>query len=294
MSGYFSRLVKQSGIAVGPPIDPGSRVPVLPPKGLGEGGATTPTHVDREELVKPQGDDPTKETQEGSEADSGPIVEEQNPTELVLRREASEVPRHHSEGQYHQQSRLSERRELDARDSERALLWRGEEIRELSEEAVEGATVRANELSSPSTEASGEALAFRPGEEPQDWTSRERVWQDTLREVRGWVAGSPMADDEEAENRDVSRAGGTTGMTADSPFVEGRGAASHPQPTAPSSPREEPEAQDLRLEIGTISVTVEEPQKEIPKSNRRTKTAEKKAAGNSERSRLSRHYVRVR
>lgn len=286
MSGYFSRLMKQAGIAVGPPIDPGSRVPVQRPKGLGEGGATTPTHVDREELVKPQGDDPTKETQEGSEADSGPIVEEQNPTEPVLRREASEVPRHHSEGQYHQQSRLSERRELDARDSERTLPWRGEEIGESSEEAVEGATLRADERSLPGAGSSGE--------EPQDRTSRERVWRDTLGEVRGWVAGSPMADDEEAENRDVSGARGATGMTTDSPFVEGRGAASHPKPTAPSSPREEPEAQDLRLEIGTISVTVEAPQKEVPKSNRRTKTAEKKSGGNSERSRLSRRYVRVR
>jgi hypothetical protein len=283
MSGYLSRLMKQSGIAGGPPTDPGSRVPVQPPKGLGEGGATPPTHVDREELVKPQGNDPTRETQEGSEADSGPIVEEQNPTEPVLRREASEVPRHHSEGQYHQQSRLSERRDLDARDSRRTLPWRGEEIRESSEDAVEGATLRADERSLPGAGSSGE--------EPQDRTSLERVWRDTLRETREWVTGSPMADD---ENRDVSGARGATGMTIDSPFVEGRGAASNPKPTGPSSPREEPEAQDLRLEIGTISVTVEAPQKEVPKSDRRTKTAEKKSAGNSERSRLSRHYVRVR
>jgi hypothetical protein len=292
MTGYFSRLMKQSGIAVGPPIDPGSRAPVQPPKGLGEGGPITPTHVDREELVKHQGDDPSKETQEGSEADSdvsGPIVEEQNPIEPVLHRKASEVPRHQSEGQYHQQSRLPERRELDARDSERTPPWRGEDIRELSEEVGEGATLRADERSSASLEASGEALAFSPGEEPQDRTSPQRVWQNTLKEVREWVTGSPMAGDEDAENRDVSRARGTTG----SPFVEERGAAPHPKPTAPS-PREEPEAQDLRLEIGTISVTVEEPQKEIPESDRRTKSAEKKSASNSERSRLSRHYLRVR
>ena len=283
MTGYLSRLMKQSGIAVGPRMHPGSRDPEQPPKGLGEGDAITPTHVDQDELVKHRRDDPSKEAQVGSEADpdvSGPIVEEQDPTEPVLYREASEVPRHHSESQYHQRSRLSERRELDARDSERTLPWRGEDIRELSEEALEGATLRADERSSPSIEASREALTFRPGE-------------NTLREVREWVTGSPVPGDEDAENRDVSRARGTAGITTDSPFVEERGAASHPKPTAPS-PREEPEAQDLRLEIGTISVTVEDPQKEIPESNRRTKTAEKKPAGHGERSRLSRHYVRVR
>ncbi len=286
MSGYFSRLVKQSGIAVGPPIDPGSRVPVLPPKGLGEGGATTPTHVDREELVKPQGDDPTKETQEGSEADSGPIVEEQNPTKAVLHRKAPEVPRH-----------PSERREFDARDSIRELPEKGEVaeggagrpvvfVRKALErdEIIEGTTHRAGERS---------LGAKASGEEPQDRTSREQVWQNTLREARGWVAGSPVADDEEAENRDVSRARGTPSINTDSLFVEERVAPSHPKSTAPS-PREEPATQDLRLEIGTISVTVEEPQKEIPKSSRRTGTAEKKTAVNNERSRLSRHYVRVR
>jgi hypothetical protein len=285
MTGYFSRLMKQSGIAVEPPIDSGSRVSVQHPKGSGEGGAIALIHADREELVKHQGDDRSKETREGSEPGS--------PTEPVLQREASELPRRHSEGQYHQQSRLSERRELDARDSERTLPRRGEDIRELSEEAVKGATLRADERSSSSIEVSRDALALRPGGEPRDQASRERAWQETLREVREWVTGSPVAGDEDAENRVVSRARGTTGITTDSPFVEERGAASHPKPAAPS-PREEPEAQDLRLEIGTISVTVEEPQKEIPESDRRTKTTEKKSAGNSERSRLSRHYVRVR
>jgi hypothetical protein len=293
MTGYFSRLMKQSGIAVGPPIDPGSEDLAQHPNRSEERDVVAPTHAGQQELVESRGDELISEPQKGSETDSdisGPIVEEQNPTEPVLHGEAYEVPRHHSDGQYHRQSRLSERRKLDARDSERTLPWRGEDIRELSEEAVEGATLRADERSSPSIEASREVLAFRPGEEPQDQTSPQRVWQNTLREVREWVTGSPMADDEDAENRDVSRARGTTGITTDSPFVEERGAASHPKPTAPS-PRE---AQDLRLEIGTISVTVEEPQKEIPESDRRTKTAEKKAAGHSERSRLSRHYVRVR
>lgn len=160
-------------------------------------------------------------------------------------------------------------------------------------ETVEGATHRADEFSPSGAGASGEAPASLPDEDPWDPAGRERVWRSTFEEVRGWVAGSPEADDEGAENRDVSRARAATSVNADLPFVEERAATARSEPDV-SPPREEPETQDLRLEIGTISVTVEEAQREIPRSSRRTEVQEKKPAGKGERSRLSRHYVRVR
>ncbi len=316
MNGYFSRLMKQSGIAVEPAGEPGSRFPVQPPDGPGERDATIPARLDREELVESQRGDPTEETQEGSEVDpgiSGLVVEEgaHNPAEQVLHSKVPEAPpRSSEEGQQHRQSRPSERRECDACDSERTPPSLAENTRELPErrdavegdagrealehdETIGGATHRADERSFLGVKTSEEALAFAPGEGSRDPISQERVWQNTLKEVREWVTGSPVADDEEAENRDVSRTKDTININADSLFVEERVAASYPKPTAPS-PHEELATQDLRIEIGTISVTVEEPQKQIPKSSRRTETAEKKSAGNSERSRLSRHYVRVR
>ena len=260
MNGYFSRLMEQSGISAEPAVNRTSAVPVKPPNRSEERDMMASTHAERDEPI------------EATQKDSGPIVAEVV-QERVLHGEVSETP--------------PRRRELDTRDSERrGTLERGE--------AIEGATFRAEERSSPGVGPTGKALTVEPGAEPQDRIGLERVWQNTLREVREWVAVSPVADDEETENRGVSRARDTTSMHADSHFVEERVAASYPRPIAPS-PREEAEAQDLRLEIGIISVTVEEPQEEIPKKgSRRTETAEKKSANNGERSRLSRHYLRVR
>lgn len=307
MNGYFSRLIEQSGIAVEPAIDPGSKVPAQPLNGPKERDAMLPTRVDQEELVEPQTEDPTEEPQ--ATHTPGSIVEEstQSPAGQVLHREGPEAPHYPPEQQHRQQPALPERRELDARNSERNRHpentrdspERGDAVegstdtnrpgvsgREMLErdETIEGEIHRADERSSLGARASEE--------EPQARTTRERVWQNTLREVRGWVAESSVAHDEEG-NRSVSRAMNATSIDTNASFVEEGVAASHPKPIAPS-PREEAATQDLRLEIGTISVTVEEPQKELPRSSQRTETAEKKSAGNSERSRLSRHYVRVR
>jgi hypothetical protein len=155
------------------------------------------------------------------------------------------------------------------------------------DEPVEAATRRADERSPSDTGASGEAPSFEPREEPRDRGGREQVWRSTFEEVRGWVAESPVADDGGTE--DVSRA--TASVAA--PFVEERVATPRPGPVV-IPPREEPQTRDLRLEIGTISVTVEEPRGETPGTSRRAEVPERKPAGGGERSRLSRHYVRVR
>jgi hypothetical protein len=156
------------------------------------------------------------------------------------------------------------------------------------DESVEAATRRTDERFLSDTGASEEAPASLPDKEPRDRGDRERVWQSTFEEVRGWVAESPVADDGGTD--DVSRARAATLVAAT--FVEERVAATRPGPVV-TPPREEPQTQDLRLEIGTISVTVEEPRGVIPGTNRRAEVPQRKPAG-GERSRLSRHYVRVR
>jgi hypothetical protein len=310
VNGYFSMLLKQSVSPAGPTV---GSAPALP--------AQPPARIDLEESVESRRDEQIGGTRNGPEAISevsGPIVEEpvRGPAEQIVHREVPEPPRRLPGDR--QQQRSPEGRESDPRGSDRTPPRRVGDIGELlarvdavegetgarrpglSErgalelyETVEGATHRADEFSPSDAGASAEAPASLPDEETWDPVGRERVWRSTFEEVRGWVAGSPVADDEAAEIRDVSRARATASVDAGLPFVEERAATARPVPDV-LPPREEPETQDLRLEIGTISVTVEEPQREIPRPNLRTEVQEKKPAGEGERSRLGRHYIRVR
>lgn len=303
MNGYFSRLIEQSGIATRPAAGRASALP-----------ARLPARIDPEAPVEPRGEEQIFETRKGPEAASeapGRIVEElvQDPAERVLHRGTPEPPDLRSSGRRQSETseggapgpRASERTppqrtgdagdlpaRVDAVEAHKGVEWPVSSIREVLEldETVEGATHRPDERSPSDVGVPGEAPASLPHEEPRDRGGRELAWRSTFEEVRGWVAES---GDGEAE--DVSRA--ATSVDADVAFVEGRRATSPPGPVVTSSPREEPGTRDLRLEIGTISVTVEEPRREVPEIRRRAEVPEKKPAGRGERSRLSRHYVRV-
>jgi hypothetical protein len=300
VSGYFSRLIEQSGIPGGPAAGPASALPARPP-----------ARIDLEAQVEPQGEEQIFETREGPETASevpGRIVEEPTPpVERVLDREAPEFPLRRPEDTRRSETseggvpdpRASEltspRRttdaggppaRLDAGEAHNGAEWPVGSIREVLERDQTAATLRADERSPSIDGASGEAPASLPREEPQDRGGRELVWQNAFEEVRGWVAGSPVADEGRAQE-DVSRAMASKSVNAGAPFFE-----TTVRP-GPASPREEPQTRDLRLEIGTISVTVE-PRGEVPGPNQRVETPERKPAGGSERSRLSRHYVRVR
>ena len=300
MSGYFSRLIEQSGIPVGPAAGPVSALPTRPP-----------APIDLEAPAEPQGEEPIFETRKDPETAfevPGRIVEElvHDPVERVLYREAPESPLRRPQDRRRSETskggapdpRVSERisprhtgdagdlpEKVDAVEAHKGADHPVDSSREVLEqdETVEGATYQADERSASDIGASGEAPAFDLGEKP-----RERVWRSTFEEVRGWVAESQVVDDGRAQ-QDVSWA--VTSVAA--PFVEGRGATARPGSVV-TSPREEPETRDLRLEIGTISVTVEEPRGEVPERNQRAEGPERKPAGSGERSRLSRHYVRVR
>jgi len=263
--------MEHSGISVRPTVDSASRIPVEPPNRPEEGDGMTPAHVDQREPVEFQGDG---------------LIEEvvQDPLERALRSEVPEAQRPESgEGRQHERSTPSERRELDVRDPELAI---GELKGDVGQSEVLGREAR--ELSSPGVGSSEEVL----GEESQARASQEQIWQNTLKKAREWVAGSTAADDEEAGSGDANPTRDPTSIDADPRLVEERVVVSNPTPTQPS-PLEEPEARDLHLEIGTISVTVEAPQQEASRGSRRTESAEINPARNSERSRLSRHYVRV-
>ena len=303
MSGYLSRLKEQSGIPVGPAAGPDSSLPARPP-----------APIDLEAPLAPQGEEPIFETRKGPETASevsGRIVEEPTPpAERVPYRDTPEPPDHGSSGR--RRSETSEGGAPDTRASERTSPRRAEEAaglparadaieahegaerpvgsaREVHEldETVEGATYRVDEPSPSDMGAPGEAPVSLPREEPKDRGGRELVWQSAFEEVRGWVAESPVVDEGRVQ-QDVGRAKAVTSVQTGAPFVE-----TTVRPRA-ASRREEPETRGLRLEIGTISVTVEEPRGEVPGPARRAEVPERKPVGSGERSRLSRHYVRAR
>lgn len=277
MNGYFSRLIEQSVRPAGPTVGSARGVPARPQARI---DLEEPVESRRDERIGGARNDP-----EAASEVSGPIIEGlvRGQADQTVHREVPEPPRRRPE----------DRRQLDARGSNLTLHRRAGDAGELPArvDAVEGEAGARRPVVSRRGALGGEAPASLPGEDPWDPAGRERVWRSAFEEVRGWVAGSPVADDEGAENRDAGRA--VASVDADLPFVEERVATAIPDPAGPPT-RDELETQDLRLEIGTISVTVEEPQRESPRSSRRTEVQEKEPAGKGERSRLSRHYVRVR
>jgi len=112
-----------------------------------------------------------------------------------------------------------------------------------------------------------------------------------MREIREWVAGTPAVNDAEVESTVRSESELTR---LDPPPIEReRLAASYPDRTTPS-PHGGLESRDLHLAIGTISVTVEEPRREIEVGSSGDQAQKPASAGNDERSRLGRHYIRTR
>ncbi|MGI8520795.1 MAG: hypothetical protein ACR2MC_09375 [Actinomycetota bacterium] len=132
----------------------------------------------------------------------------------------------------------------------------------------------------------------RPDQEPGDLA---KALQDTVNEIREWVAETPAAN--EAEEKTVAIEQGMTGI--DLPVIEREQfAASYPEWATPGShetPNHETlKSRDLQLTIGTISVTIEEPRSEMGVRSNGDQTRKTDNAGNEQRSRLARHYISTR
>jgi hypothetical protein len=294
MKGYFSRLIEQTGITST------FTYPVRPPTVSGD--VPAPIHVDQRRSIEPQKGDAGERSLESRERSIPvPFIEEGDERNSAERTPDSEVPeapnRRPSE---REQSEPPKERAPIVRDPDRSPSRRNESessdeligldrnLPSANEGALEGyvpiepAAFRENEHSAE------QALPPKPDEESRG--QAKNIWQGTLQEVREWVTETPVANEMEVEGKGATR----DTRSSDSPLVEReRIAASYSGPNV-LSPREEPETRDLHLEIGTISVTVEEPQGETKSRNssKHVPAAEKKPARGSERSRLSRYYIR--
>jgi hypothetical protein len=121
---------------------------------------------------------------------------------------------------------------------------------------------------------------------------REHIQQTTLRDIRKWVADSSDSTRVDLPISDMNQAVYPEDEIS-SPIDRHAVPVSIAQKPIESQKSREPDVQDFQLSIGTIKITVEEPQSMVPpqsaKSNRPTKTPSPASSS----TRLSRHYIRI-
>lgn len=290
MRGYFSRLMEQTGMITGHGVDPA-------PKTIGQPQTDTIASIDLDLIrsVEPRENDAA--TPESSDSASRLLISSVDRlVERNLGGEASQVTDHSPERKkLHEQSKLPEGRELIVRDSDATSPQRDMSARESLEVEVMAETDagrNSGEIIENVASQENERPASvdpTPGQTPTK-PDRTEAWRGAVKEIREWVAETSTVNDAEVENRARREPESTK---PDSPLVEREWfAASYPSRDTPTR-HQEPETRDLHLAIGTISVTVEEPRREIEVSGSSDRTQKPTNAGNDERSRLGRHYIRT-
>lgn len=123
---------------------------------------------------------------------------------------------------------------------------------------------------------------IRHAQQPDDELNKILIKNEYLKQVRKWVSGS-TPDTEEIESLDEN-------------VIQGKkeGSSQFIPVISESKQKETPDIQDFNLSIGTISLTIEEPQKEIQnKEPPQPAKVETRPSRESSSSRLSRHYIRI-
>lgn len=119
-------------------------------------------------------------------------------------------------------------------------------------------------------------------------------WQSSIKEVRDWIAGTPV-NDTKAENRKTNKKSHDKEKGVLDSFNKREQALTSHQRQREFQQREEADIHDFHLSIGTISLTIEGTQKEAQsKQPLQVIKSEKISDRKSETSSLSRHYIRIR
>ncbi|MGE5418523.1 MAG: hypothetical protein ACM3N1_00305 [Accumulibacter sp.] len=307
--GYFSRLVKQTGIAFGETRN--SLPDALERQSTKSEEHDAALSIDVEERqIAPRQDqeikniDITDHVREDPES-STQILESENTLH------PSEEIKHPVKERFEKPSHLSQKQE----PAERKYIVSGMDVK-LSPETVRS----QNEINRKELLESSEAIKINNVDKEQvrqsvkPSTSSDQVYrretssgskstdqifqaktsQVYLKDVRDWVAGTSNFNNEKIKSGDSIETD-DTGKVA--PRNENRApgasypAVSYPKPVEQRG-IEGPEINDFHLSIGTISLTIEEPQKgtqgmEPPRVIKAERREQK------ETSRLSRHYIRI-
>ncbi|TLD40459.1 MAG: hypothetical protein JETT_3271 [Candidatus Jettenia ecosi] len=257
MNGYFSQVIKQTGISFPSPGNAGycnSEQPLTRHEGYKD---ETSIHLNKEKPIEPQ---------QGQADESIPVYAAKDSENLshisknnVIQHTIKDIPEY-SLTQKPERNELLEQESVVLKSNVPASSGRVQSHQE----------VRKGELPE-SREAAGTSMSIRPG----------------LEDVKNWIAGTPVRSSvgdeiQDAENQIPVSSGKKEILTA----------AFSPKQVEPYQ-REKSEIHDFHLSIGNISVTIEAPQKEIQNKEVPQVKGRMRSGQESTSSRLSRHYIRI-
>ncbi len=315
MKGYFSRLIQQMGITFGDTNDyrPDALEQTLIRSE--ESDTTLSIHVEEERQIAPQQDQEIKNVNitdhTGEDPESSVQISKneniQHPSENT--QHSNKNTQHSIEERFENKpSHLSQKPEpaerkhmvfgrdiqpssetvKPQREINRKKLLESEETIKINNANKEHAQQSVKPLTSPGQEYRKDT-ASEPRAKSTDQTFQAKTKQVYLKEVREWVAGTSRFNNEKIKNGDAIETKNMEKMILQSESEIP--AASYPEPIEQQE-RGEPEIHDFHLSIGTISLTIEEPQKG-PQSKELPRIVNAKSREQKETSRLSRHYIRI-
>ena len=317
MKSYFTSLIRQTGITFGTGADypVSGQVPRTTESKTHED--PVPIHVEERKLVEPQTDQAPQKLPDGTEEDSQgsiPDIREGNIEHFkgenfesdILKNLQSDTSHGEEPGRQkprqekppgirfettkpYQQTIEPLKSSLNNRDNPASSEKSGSQNKIGSEKSFE-----KNKGAATANQALDEDPVSKPAAKSGDAIGKKQAWSSTLKEVREWVAGTPVPGSKELLK---SKEGKGENMDERPPAFLGEKQGQDPVPPFPglreSQQRAEPEVRDYHLSIGTISLTLEGPQedtrcKKTPETERGS-APRRKADG----SRLSRHYIKI-
>lgn len=302
MKGYFTSLIRQTGITFGTGADypVSGQVPWTTGSKTHEDPASI--HVEERKLVEPQTDQAPQKLPDGTEEDSQgsiPDIREGNIEHFKGENFESDILKNLQSDTSHGEE---PGRQKPRQEKPPGIRFETTKPYQQTIEPLKSSLNNRDNLTSSEKSRSqnkiGSERSFKKNKgaaKSGDAIGRKQAWSSTLKEVREWVAGTPVPGSKELLK---SKEGKGKNMDERPPAFLGEKQGQGPAPPFPgpreSQQRAEPEVRDYHLSIGTISLTVEGP----PEDTRRKEPPETGRGGvpgrEAEGSRLSRHYIRIK
>ncbi|MEW6417489.1 MAG: hypothetical protein AB1480_05130 [Nitrospirota bacterium] len=315
MKGYFSSLIQQTGITFKPDGDSNSEVLESPPVRSEELNKTTPIHVVEEKVIEPQTDKSIGEIHEDvTESFKHPdshtesknihhieekiLIEHQTDKSAGETHEDIKVGLKHSElyagGRSNQyltedfKGKPSEEAKMEGdkpqKGNKRDTLFTSRKLPTKCDKNYEKMFEKEGAAESVSQEYK-KNLPPEHGINLNNQLTRKQILEATFKEVREWVAEKPDEDIGELHKSDTFKTPSLPDQRLLSMIPE--------QGRVEQQETEKPEIHDFHLSIGTISLTIESPQKGIQSYKPVQIRRDKRSIKENGFSRLSRHYIKI-